>query len=70
MEETFSHLSFAKKMDYISQETFTELQRDIAELKRMVNGFINYLKQSKELISEPLASYTYDLQTDEEPGFS
>ncbi len=70
LEETYSHLSFARKMDYISQDQFLELHKEISELKRLINGFINYLKQSKELISEPASTYVIESELTDEPGSS
>jgi four helix bundle protein len=57
LEETYSHLSFALRMSYISKEDFELLKEKIEELRRMTNGFINYLKKSKKGISEPGAAY-------------
>jgi four helix bundle protein len=57
LEETYSHLSFARQMEYISTETFSKLQDDISELQKLINGFIYYLKQSKQSVSESTAPY-------------
>ena len=58
LEETYSHLSFAFQMGYLSQDMYAKLQNDMSELNRLINGFINYLKQSKRSISEPKEPYT------------
>ena len=53
LEETYSHLQFANKMGYIPDEVFGDLASKINDLRKITNGFINYLKKSKRGISEP-----------------
>jgi four helix bundle protein len=56
LEETFSHLSLAQRMSYLNDETFQNLASDIQEIRRMLNGYIAFLKASKRGESEPGAS--------------
>jgi four helix bundle protein len=53
LEETFSHLALAKELDYISTEIFEHTLSDIKELRRMLSGYIAYLKRSKRGANEP-----------------
>jgi four helix bundle protein len=63
LEETHNHLTFANRMQYLSEIEYQKLEIDIDELKRLINGFINYLKKSKRGINEVGAHYF----TDSEP---
>ena len=47
LEETRSHLIFACKMQYISSETYHAMNREIEELRRLLNGYILFLKKTK-----------------------
>lgn len=61
LEETFSHLTLAHELDYLSDETYKNLTAEIQELRRMLNGYISFLKESKRGISEPgSASYIHE----------
>ncbi len=53
LEETFSHLSLANKLGYVSQHDFENIDNDIQELRRMLNGYITFLKKSKRGENEP-----------------
>lgn len=64
LEETFSHLALAYQLEYLSDETYKSLSAEIQELRRMLNGYIDFLKTSKRGASEPGAS----LAVHEEPG--
>ncbi len=55
-EETFSHLTLAQQIGYLSSETHRKLAQEIDELRRMLNGYINFLKQSKRGANEPGAT--------------
>lgn len=57
LEETLSHLSFAKEMGYLSSTEFDSLFLDISEIRRLISGYINYLKKSKRGINEPGSQY-------------
>jgi four helix bundle protein len=54
--ETYSHLSVAHDLKYLSMEKYNDLQGRIEELVRMINGYIAYLKRSKRGENEPGAN--------------
>jgi four helix bundle protein len=56
LEETFSHLALAYKLEYLPDETYKSLTAEIQELRRMLNGYISFLKESKRGASEPGSS--------------
>ncbi len=56
LEETFSHLALAYQLKYLSYETYKSLTTEIQELRRMLNGYISFLKESKRGLSEPGAA--------------
>ena len=53
LEETFSHLTLAHKLDYLDNATYKQLNNQIIELRRMISGYIAFLKESKRGASEP-----------------
>ncbi len=53
LEETFSQISLAHKLGYMSPDTFDEFNGEIQELRRLLNGYINFLKKSKRGENEP-----------------
>ncbi|MCC7118604.1 MAG: four helix bundle protein [Anaerolineales bacterium] len=57
LEETFSHLTLAHKLGYLNDESYTQLNSQIIELRRMINGYIAFLKESKRGASEPDANH-------------
>lgn len=57
LEETFSHLALAHKLDYLDDKTYKQLNDQIIELRRMISGYIAFLKESKRGASEPGASH-------------
>ena len=56
LEEVLSHLTFAHEMNFISRELYKELASEGDEIDRMLNGYISYLKQSKQGSKEPGAN--------------
>ena len=70
LEETFSHLTLAHKLDYLDDETYKRLNDQIMELRRMISGYIAFLKESKRGASEPGANHIredsplYNINTD------
>lgn len=56
LEETLSHLSFAAEMNYISPELYKELEAEGEEIDKMLNGYISFLKKSKQGANEPGAN--------------
>lgn len=57
LEETFSHLTLAHKLEYLDNETYKRLNDQIIELRRMISGYIAFLKESKRGASEPGANH-------------
>jgi len=53
MAETLSHLVFASEAKYISETLYEELSEEGDEIDRMLNGYIAYLKRSKQGSTEP-----------------
>jgi four helix bundle protein len=53
LEETYSHLALAYKLEYLPDEMYKSLTAGIQELRRMLNGYISFLKESKRGASEP-----------------
>ena len=70
LEETFSHLTLAHKLNYLDDETYKRLNGQIVELRRMISGYIAFLKESKRGASEPGANHIredaplYNINTD------
>ena len=64
LEETFSHVTLAQKLDYLDDKTYQRLNIQIKELRRMINGYIAFLKESKCGASEPGANhYLHEIPT-------
>jgi four helix bundle protein len=57
LEETLSHIVFCNEIGYIPAALFQELAREGEEITRMVNGYIAYLKKSKQGANEPGANH-------------
>jgi four helix bundle protein len=53
LEETLSHLVFAFEANFIPETLFKELSSEGDEIDRMLNGYIVYLKRSKQGASDP-----------------
>lgn len=73
LEETYSHLLLTKKLDYIKEDVFIPIKAEIEELRRMINGYIIFLKKSKRGASEPGANFSIHEPREEyqlENGFS
>jgi four helix bundle protein len=61
LEEVLSHLTFAHGMSFIPSELYKELASEGDEIDQMLNGYISYLKQSKQGAKEPGAnSYVHE----------
>jgi four helix bundle protein len=56
MEETFSHITLAHRLNYLSDEVFQSLTSEIQEIRRMLNRYISFLKTSKRGAAEPGAA--------------
>jgi hypothetical protein len=68
LDETLSHIAFANKIGYLPEQLYQVLEQEGEELTRMINGYISYLKKSKQGISEPGANYS--TQEIQEPDHS
>jgi four helix bundle protein len=53
LEETLSHLIFSFEAKYIPEALFKELSTEGGEIDRMLNGYIAFLKRSKQGANEP-----------------
>ncbi len=58
LEETLSHISFCYRAKYIPETLYRGMEQDGEKLSQMINGYIAYLKRSKQGASEPGANYT------------
>lgn len=57
LEEVLSHLIFAYEMSFIPEGLYKELTNEGDEIDKMLNGYISYLKKSKQGANEPGANY-------------
>jgi len=65
LEETLSYLVYAIKVGYIPDELYKSLAVDGENLNRLINGYISFLKKSKQGANEPGANYVvHDMPTD------
>jgi four helix bundle protein len=53
LAETLSHLVLAFEVKYIPETLYKELTAEGDEIERMLNGYIAYLKKSKQGANEP-----------------
>jgi four helix bundle protein len=53
LEETYSHLILACRLGYLDKAKKEIFISEIVELRRMLNGYISFLKRSKRGINEP-----------------
>ena len=58
LEETLSHIVYAHKVGYISEALFKSLALDGENVNRLINGYIGFLKKSKQGANEPGANYS------------
>jgi len=58
LEETLSHIVYAYKVGYISETLYKSLEVDGENLNRLINGYISFLKKSKQGANEPGANYS------------
>jgi four helix bundle protein len=56
LEETYTHLTLAHKLGYLSDTVFRSCLQDIQMLRKLINGYIAYLKRTKIGQNEPGAS--------------
>jgi len=53
LEETYSYIILARDLSFISIELYNDINKNIEELIRLINGYIIYLKQCKRGFDEP-----------------
>jgi four helix bundle protein len=58
LEETLSHLVIARSMHYIPETLFVSLEQDGEKLTQLINGYVAYLKRTKQGEGEPGAKHT------------
>jgi four helix bundle protein len=58
LEETLSHLVFAFEAKHIPEELYNELESEGEEIDKMLNGYIAFLKKSKQGAGEPGGSHS------------
>jgi four helix bundle protein len=57
LEETLSHLFFCFETGFIPEQLYKELESEGEEIEKMLNGYIAFLKKSKQGENEPGASH-------------
>ncbi len=65
LEETLSHLVFCHEVEFIPAAIYDPLEQEGAEIGKMLNGYIAYLKQSKQGANEPGANHNIGEQRTE-----
>jgi len=70
LEETLSHLTFSFEAGFVSDALYKELEKEGEEIEKMLNGYIGFLKKSKQGADEPGAGHSvreeiaeYDAET-------
>jgi len=56
LEETRSHITFARDMGYLAEPICLRAYSEMEELRRLLNGYIQYLKSQKPGANEPGAT--------------
>lgn len=65
LEETLSHIVYANKVGYVPDALYKSLCMDGENLNRLINGYIGFLKKSKQGADEPGANYAVsEMQSD------
>ena len=64
LTESYSHITLAHELGYISTEKYKEIRSLVEELVRIINGYIAYLKRSKVGANEPGANYVVREQSE------
>ena len=57
LEETLSHLVLCFELKYIPRDLFESLEQDGEKLTQLINGYVGYLKRSKQGHNEPGANH-------------
>lgn len=73
LEETLSHLVLCCELKYLPKPVFDSLEQDGEKLTQLINGYIGYLKRSKQGQNEPGANHSiredivsYDINSSED----
>lgn len=53
LEETYSHLTLAVKLGYLTEKDVKSIFGEIVRMRQMINGYIAFLKRSKRGEKEP-----------------
>ncbi len=53
LEESLSHLVLAYEAGYIPERLYKDLEQEGEQIEKMINGYIGYLKKSKQGTDEP-----------------
>ncbi len=56
LDETLNHLIVAKDLEYCPQDLYSDLRSQIEEIRRLLNGYITWLKTQKVGAKEPGAN--------------
>ena len=57
LDETLSHIVLCCDLGFIPQEIYKPLEQEGEEISKMLNGYISFLKKSKQGEHEPGAEY-------------
>jgi four helix bundle protein len=57
LEETLSHINFCLQVKYIPEALYREFEQEGEKLSQLLNGYIHYLKRSKQGDGEPGANF-------------
>ena len=75
LEESLSHLVIAHEMNFIPKPLFESIAQEGEKLTQLINGYIGYLKRSKQGQNEPGANRSihediapYEIDVTEYPG--
>src|SRR5215211_7378167 len=58
LEETLSHIVYAQKVGYLADALYESLVSEGEDLNRLINGYIGFLKKTKQGANEPGANYS------------
>lgn len=56
LEETLSHVALSCRLEYLPEEITVRIEQEGEKLLQLLNGYINYLKRSKQGTNEPGAN--------------
>jgi four helix bundle protein len=53
LDESYSHIQIAFELGYLDKEQFIEVCVRIRKIRKLLNGYINYIKRSRRGENEP-----------------